>query len=184
MEVVTKNRSKIRYKRRSKFTPTRTTSSVRTSLYANPNANETPFKNETVTGILDLLDYTRKIAWLMHTNRQGMFKFSEEFVGPLRQLWGKRVKCVVNPNNELVQISDARKRPKRTSLRSILSQQARYFGESDAKSLQSILSQPAQYFAVQAQSCGSGTGKNGHLGESDTRRRPQETSKQLQPTWR
>jgi hypothetical protein len=116
MEVVTKNRSKIRYKRRSKFAPTQTTSSVRTSLHANPNANET------VTGILDFLDYTRKTAWLTHTNRHGMFKFSEEFVEPLRQLWGKRVKCVVNPNNhQLVQISDTRKRPKGTSLRSILS---------------------------------------------------------------
>jgi hypothetical protein len=122
MEVITKNRSKIRYKRRSKFAPTRTTSGVRTSLYANPNANEAYFKNETVTGILDLLDYTRKTAWLMHTNRHGMFKFSEEFVESLRQLWGKRVKCVINPNNyQLVQISDAQKRPKGTSPRSILS---------------------------------------------------------------
>jgi len=166
MEIVTKNRSKIRYKRRSKFAPTRTTSSVRTSLYANPNANETYFKNETVTGILDLLDYARKTAWLTRTHgRHDMFEFSEEFIEPLRQLWGMRVKCVVNPNNhQLVQISDTRKRPKGTSLRSILSKQARYIGGSDLKS---ILSQPARYFAVRAR----GTGKN--LGESGARRWPQ-----------
>jgi hypothetical protein len=137
MEVATKNRSKIRYKRRSKFTLTRTASSARTSPYANPNANEAYFKNETVIGILDLLDYARKTAWLTRTHgRHDMFEFSEEFVEILRQLWGMRVKCVVNPNNhQLVQISDARKRPKGTSLRSILSQQARYFA-APSKQLQ------------------------------------------------
>jgi hypothetical protein len=126
MEVVTRNRSKIRYKRRSKFAPTRTTSGVRNSLYANPNANGAYFKNETVTGLLDFLDYTRKTAWLMHTNRRDMFKFSEEFIEPLRQLWGMEVKCVIGPNNKLVQISDARRRPQKIKiseqLQSILSQ--------------------------------------------------------------
>jgi hypothetical protein len=115
MEVVTKNRSKIRYNRRSKFAPTRTAFRRQTSLYAKPNANAALSKNDTVTGILDLLDYSRKIAWLMHTNRQGMFKFSDEFIEPLRRLWGLKVKCVIDPNNELVQINDARRRPKETS---------------------------------------------------------------------